>query len=821
MRIEATPIRHDARSPAGSFFASDKCSDWLAVVACVIAFGWMYSKPLSQAFAYAPWVDTIHLTGPLFCEASRQFGKLQIPEFNWINLIPAPYIPHFSPFYPFYFLGLLDYCSGASAVQSQDIVRVIHNGIFFINVFVLGRVVELERAWSILAAALCTLSVDLYIVSIWPTIIASMSWVPLAIAGLLSLLYHERYRLGSALLIASLTFMLFAGPASNALAPLVFVALVFSSVRVIGLLRAARYRDLCTIAAVGLCAIVAVAALNLGSAGNFLAVLGETIRWTRTGTVVGYGSLGREILADQQGIPALYGIMFPDKVSYDLGNIFVGPLLASLAITGAMTATRSHRRRLDHRRSSDNFSHLPRSGRDCAILELRAGPQPYAAFEPSVYALCARHRYSSVYWYPFAPPGQRPGGEAGVIVALALMAEWGAVAAAIGGEPKAVVNSIILVVSLAAGLLIVAARNPRLSVVRASVPMIVILASLVINVQTNKIVFIPVATSQISSPTWTALTAAMERIKRDDPAPGRLVMDPSIHSDGFSLFDAGSIAAYVGLPSFQVYLSPTIVWKFTADSNRFPDYDFYALRSAKYLFAGKAFDDPRMESAFVDGPIHVYRLVNWRPWVSAFCPPAITLSESWPKTKAEPGRLPDAPAPLAATVGELDAALARSGCDRPLVSLIDVVPRQNALRWHDAGGPEHILIINLPPYRAWELTIGDRALPLYNIDQTRMAAVVPAGLSGAALITYRPTQSELLLLASLISGCLVLGAFAAMSKLRHGKSYFPQCRPAHPRAPCLTNAIWRKKLTRFNGADDADGVDANRRPRAEHRCAKA
>src|SRR5262249_20772408 len=156
-----------------------------------------------------------------------------------------------------------------------------------------------------------------------------------------------------------------------------------------------------------------------------------------------------------------------------------------------------------------------------------------------------------------------------------------------------------------------------LSVVRAAVPLIVILASFVTNLQTNKIVFSPVATSQISSPTWTALTAAMERIKRDDSSPGRLVMDPSIHSDGFSPFDAGSIAAYVGLPSFQVYLSPTIVWKFMADAYRFPDYDFYALRSAKYLFAGKAFDDPRMESAFVDGPIHVYRLVHWRPWVSA------------------------------------------------------------------------------------------------------------------------------------------------------------------------------------------------------------
>jgi hypothetical protein len=774
MNVKANIKSNDAGQLTASFFASEKCSEFLTAIASVIAFTWLYFRPLSQAFAYAPWVDTIHLTGPLFCEAGRQFSRLQVPEFNWINFIPWPYIAHFNPFYPFYFLGLLDYCSGISAVQSQDVVGVIHNGIFFINVFVLGRVVGFERTWSILAAALCTLSVDIYVVSVFPTIIASMSWVPLAIAGLFYLLYHGRYRLGSALLVVSLTFMLFAGPGSNAVAPLVFVALVFSLVRATGLVRAARYRDICTIAAVGLGTITAVAALNLGSSGNFLTVFGEIVRWTRTGSVVGHGSLEREILAEQQSILAAYGIIFPDTVSYVIGNIFVGPLLAALAIAGAFV-----------RRHDPIFA-----GWTIVILVtiflIFIDPVGVALFWSFVPGL--RHtRHLSLLCTPFllgvvflACAGLRSllrsdswAVRLVFILALMLATCVGAVAAVAGGEPKAAANSMILVVSLATGVLIVVAGHPRFSIVRAVVPMAVIVASLAINLQTNKIVFSPVATSQVTSPTWTALTAAMERIKRDDPEPGRLLMDPSINTDGFTLYDAGSIAAYAGLPSFQTYFSPTIFWKFMAENYRFPDYDFYALRSAKYLIAGKAFDDPRMESAFVDGPIHVYRLVHWRRLVSEFCLAAETPSETWPKTKAEPGRLPDAPAHLAAAVARLDASFAHSGCDRAMVSQIDLMPAHNALRWHDAGGPEHILVINLPPYRAWELTIGGRQLPLYNIDQTRIAAVVPAGPSGAALITYRPTQSELLLLASLISGCIVLGVFTTRSKLWHGKSYFP------------------------------------------------
>jgi hypothetical protein len=197
---------------------------------------------------------------------------------------------------------LLDYCRGEAAVQSQDIVSVFHNGILFINVFVLGRVIGFERSLSVLTAALCVFSVDIYVLSVFPTIIASISWVPLAMAGLFSVLYHGRYRLGSALLIASLTLMLFAGPGSNAIASLVFMALVFGLLKVVSLARSGRYRDVFVVGGVGLGTIAAVSGLTLGSTGNLLGVLGEMIRWTRTGYVIGYGSLTdlREILVEQQ-----------------------------------------------------------------------------------------------------------------------------------------------------------------------------------------------------------------------------------------------------------------------------------------------------------------------------------------------------------------------------------------------------------------------------------------------------------------------------------------------------------------------------------------
>src|SRR5262249_46337733 len=163
----------------------------------------------------------------------------------------------------------------------------------------------------------------------------------------------------------------------------------------------------------------------------------------RTGYAIGYASLGREILAEQQGIPALYGIMFPDKVSYDLGHIFVGPLLASLAITGAMSGRR------DPIVAGWTIVVL------LTIFLIFLDAVRIALFWSFVPGL-SHTRHLSLLCTPFvlgivilACTGLRSllrdSGRAArlvFIVALALMAGVGAVAAAIGGDSKAVVNSI-------------------------------------------------------------------------------------------------------------------------------------------------------------------------------------------------------------------------------------------------------------------------------------------------------------------------------------------------------------------------------------------
>jgi hypothetical protein len=62
-------MRSDALAVGASFFLFERFFEFLVLAVFIVAFAWVFHEPLSEAFAYAPY-----MTEPLFCEAGRQLA---------------------------------------------------------------------------------------------------------------------------------------------------------------------------------------------------------------------------------------------------------------------------------------------------------------------------------------------------------------------------------------------------------------------------------------------------------------------------------------------------------------------------------------------------------------------------------------------------------------------------------------------------------------------------------------------------------------------------------------------------------------------------
>jgi len=64
-------------------------------------------------------------------------------------------------------------------------------------------------------------------------------------------------------------------------------------------------------------------------------------------------------------------------------------------------------------------------------------------------------------------------------------------------------------------------------------------------------------------------------------------------------------------------------------------------------------------------------------------------------------------------------------------------------------------VLNMPPHAGWQLTVGGRPVPIFTLDDMRMAAALPAGLGGEARLSYRP-QGVILRQAATAGGWMLL-----------------------------------------------------------------
>src|ERR1044071_1582771 len=103
----------------------------LVIAAGLAALALYYGPFLSPAYSFAPWHDTIYLTGPTFCEISRSVQSGGSPVMNWSTYEALDSNAHVAAYYPLYLFGFLNFCSAFDAGQAHDVISVLQLAIFF------------------------------------------------------------------------------------------------------------------------------------------------------------------------------------------------------------------------------------------------------------------------------------------------------------------------------------------------------------------------------------------------------------------------------------------------------------------------------------------------------------------------------------------------------------------------------------------------------------------------------------------------------------------------------------------------------------------
>lgn len=716
---------------------------------------------LTAGFSFAPSHDTTWLTAPLLCEFGRHFAVGRLPLMDWTILEPVSHNLHLSPLYPLHLPWLLDYCELGAAVAAHDLVIALHLFLMFGTATVMGRAAGLSWPGALLAGFTVAASMNALALGRWPTLVAAAAWLPLAVAGLLLVLHRGRFLAGSALVVVGASLMLMSNPATNLSAPLTFIGLVLGAGAVLGALARGEWRTrLLPWMACGLACVALIAFLSLGTSGNALLALDDLVRWNRTGHVIGREvtpDFAREILAEQQDLRALLGVLLPTHPRWVAGGFFLGGVVLALAALGAWDGRRE--------------------GLTRALLAMAALVVLFVFLDPGEWVLLWAHvpglnhtRHLSLLGTPFViaaallagrglEAALRPGAARArrrVALLLAALAALSWLAALFllppGQRHMHLLWPVLLACLLLAALLWLAgdrlaARRPQALAAAA------LLCCGVVAVPQIHSRMLPMSVSPVGTQGWEDLNRLTRRILAADPVPGVVLFHGGITADGLNYTSAGTVARLAGAPTFQYFHSPRVFWQFFAVNYRFPDYAFYARHGARHLLAQGPIEDPALEEVGREGAFFAYRLRAARPLVVPLCgveplPPGAAGGEP-----PRPSQLPAAPPALMARAAAADAALPPCPGNTVLQTRVD--RGANALRFFLRPGPAQALVLNMPPHAGWQLTVGGRPVPIFTLDDMRMAAALPAGLGGEARLSYRP-QGVILRQAATAGGWMLL-----------------------------------------------------------------
>ena len=277
---------------------------------------------------YAPFGDNVFIYAPMFAETARIALHSQFPFYlpSFAIGFPLYLSPHYSPAYPFYFFGWLDYGGPLRSLYVLTYLSMFHRAILAVNLFVMLRMARVSALASLIGAALGVFAYNTEVYAGWITIAAGYTWMPLAIAGAILLMRDPR-SLPGILLLGGGAGMLTLATASQVVAHSLFFFAVFF---VAGFIwswrnhgRQASFRLLVSLVFAGILAV------GLGGVSAIPVYLGipEMIRHIGRGFVVGHEHIPWEVFTATRLAPSDWvHILFNPGAVEVLGSPYVGPL---------------------------------------------------------------------------------------------------------------------------------------------------------------------------------------------------------------------------------------------------------------------------------------------------------------------------------------------------------------------------------------------------------------------------------------------------------------------------------------------------------------
>ena len=162
-----------------------RAPDILAVVALVVTFALRYTPFVTSHLLFGPFLDNVHVYGPIFAETSRLSLSGAVPYYlpDIGTGFPLFESPHFCILYPFYFLGLINYGGPLSSLYTLTYLTLLHIFIFYVNLYVLLRCGKVPPWAAYIGASVGMLARNTELYASWITITASYAWLPLVLAG--------------------------------------------------------------------------------------------------------------------------------------------------------------------------------------------------------------------------------------------------------------------------------------------------------------------------------------------------------------------------------------------------------------------------------------------------------------------------------------------------------------------------------------------------------------------------------------------------------------------------------------------------------------
>lgn len=200
----------------------------LALTGLMLLVALRFFPMLGDNRLYWPAGDNVFIYGPMFAETARLalhgVFPYYLPSFG--TGFPLFESPEYCVCYPFYFFGLLNYGGPLQSLYTLTHLATFHRFLFALNLYSMLRCARISPWAAFASASIGVLAGNTELYSIWITIAASYTWMPLLIAGAILLLRFPG-RFWGILLLGGSAGLLALASASQPVSHALFFGVIF------------------------------------------------------------------------------------------------------------------------------------------------------------------------------------------------------------------------------------------------------------------------------------------------------------------------------------------------------------------------------------------------------------------------------------------------------------------------------------------------------------------------------------------------------------------------------------------------------------------